>query len=86
MKKVWVLYRELINWQTKDVEADWWVNKTEERAKAGFDSELDAFYERFGKRRPEDCTYYELTDQMAIFKFDEYSFALYYQEDPIFTF
>ena len=42
--KVWVLHRQLINWETADMENDWWLYKKEEDAINGFKSDYQRFF------------------------------------------
>lgn len=82
--KVWILYRQIINWETADNSADWWVYTTEEKAKKGFEEELQAFYEEYGKLKPEQYTYYRLSDEMVRLEIDEkINFDMWFQEEPV---
>lgn len=84
MKKVWALRRELINWETADTEIDWWIYNSEDKAKKGFDSELQAFYERFGKRSPDEYSYCFMSDGMVRLEIDKkINFDMWYQEEPV---
>ena len=84
MEKVWILHRQLINWETADTENDWWLYKKEEDAIRGFKDELDAFYKRFGKRSPEEYSYCYMSDGMVRFEIDKIiNFDMWYQEEPV---
>ena len=84
MKKVWILHRQLINWETADNSACWWIYKTEEAAKRGFEEELQAFYEEYGKMPPEKYSYYYMSDDLVRLEIDEkINFDMLYQEEPV---
>ena len=78
--KVWVLSRNLINWDTADNENCWWVYSTEEKAREAFTKELQEFYDEYGK----EFTYSSLTDDMAELEVNEQiNFTLIIQEEPV---
>ena len=84
--KVWMCYSHLIDWLKKDDEPVWSVHKKKEDAVKAFEAGLDAFYERFGKLKPESYTFYhvDMEDGMVVLKTDEFWFALWYEEVPVF--
>lgn len=83
--KVWMVYRQLINWETADNEADWALFKKEEDAIRGFKEDIKAFYERFGKMGPDGYTYCYLSDSMARFEIDKkINFDVWYEEVPVY--
>lgn len=84
MKKVWILSWHLINWETGDNENCWWLYDSKEKARKAFETELQAFYDEYGKRKPKDFTYYKVSNQMATLEIDEkINFWLLFQEEQV---
>ena len=82
--KVWIVFRQLIDWNTRDTEESWWLVKKEEDAKKGFQAELEAYYERFGKYKEESYSEYLIEDGLVKLEVPgEHRFLLLYQEEPV---
>lgn len=65
-------------------EIDWWIYNSEDKAKKGFDSELQAFYEQYGKRSPDEYSYCFMSDGMVRLEIDKkINFDMWYQEEPV---
>lgn len=86
MKKVWILYRYFLDLRTLEEEVGWWINKKEEGAKKGFESELEEYYEQYGEHRKEDCSIYQIEEGVVYLEVPgEHRFLLVYQEEPVFN-
>ena len=82
--KVWITYREFQDLRTGKVDSDWWLTSTEDKAKKGFESELEAYYEQYGKYKEESYAFYHQEEGLIELEVPEdHKFLLLYQEEPV---
>lgn len=82
--KIWIIYREFQDLRTGEVNSDWWLNKKEEGAKKGFEAELEAYYEQYGKYKKQSYASYHQEEGLIQLEVPgDHKFLLLYQEEPV---